>query len=346
MRVLVLGGTGFLGPDVVRFLVEAGATVTIFHTGRHEAPLPPDVAHLHGERERLADHHGAFLRFPPDVVLDMAPMIEAHADATMRAFRGLAKRVVAISSADVYRAYGRFHGTEPGPPEPTPIDEDAPLRERLYPYREFPRPMPHKDDYDKIPIERRVLGDSDLPGTILRLGLAHGPRSYRYFEYVKRMDDGRHAILLASSFASWRGTRAYAEDVARAVALAVLDRRAAGRIYNVGEPDGTAEATWVRALGDAADWRGEIVAVPEERVPAPLRERLPRWCWEREAQHLVLDTTRIRSELGYAERVSRADGLDRTVQWMRAHPPRGDHPVIRGPFDYAAEDELLAQLSR
>ncbi len=344
-RVLVLGGTGFLGPDVVRALVDAGAAVTIFHTGRHEAFLPPDVAHLHGERERLADHHGAFLRFPPDVVLDMAPMIEAHAEATMRAFRGLAKRVVAISSADVYRAYGRFHGTEPGPPEPTPIDEEAPLRERLYPYREFPQPMPHKEDYDKIPIERHVLGEPDLPGTILRLGFAHGPRSYRYYEYLKRMAEGRPAILLASSFASWRGTRAYSEDVARAIALAALDDRATGRVYNVGESDGTAEAEWVKALGAAAGWRGRVVAVPEERVPEPLRERLPRWTWEKETQDLVLDTRRIRRELGYSERAARTDGLAQTVAWMRANPPQSQHPVIRGGFDYAAEDELLRVLA-
>lgn len=349
MRVLVLGGTGFLGPDVVRELVDAGATVTIFHTGRHEASLPPDVAHVHGERDKLADHHGEFLRFPPDVVLDMAPMIEAHAQMTMAAFRGLARRVVAISSADVYRAYGRMHGTEPGPPEPTPLREDAPLREHLYPYRDFPRPMPHAEDYDKILIERCVLGDAELPGTVLRLSLVHGPRSYRYFEYLKRMDDGRSAILLGSSIASWRGTRAYSEDVGRAIALAVLDEHPAGRVYNVGESAGVTEAEWVRQLAAAAGWRGRLVQVPRGSVPEHLRERLPKWMmWEEkeERQDLVLDTSRLRAELGYAEGVPRDEGLRRTVAWMREHPPQAQHPVIRGGFDYAAEDELLAALAK
>lgn len=346
MRVLVLGGTGFLGPDVVRELVDAGATVTIFHTGRHEASLPPDVAHVHGERDKLADHHGEFLRFPPDVVLDMAPMIEAHAQMTMAAFRGLARRVVAISSADVYRAYGRMHGTEPGPPEPTPLREDAPLRERLYPYRGEARvSAPWRDDYDKILIERCVLGDPHLTGTVVRLAAVHGPRSYRYFDYLKRMDDGRRAILLAGSGAAWRATRAYAEDVARAIAAAVLDWRASGRVYNVGEPNGISEVDWVRLLAEATGWSGEIVRVSEDDVPEHLRERLPRWTWQRETQDFVLDTSRIRAELGYAERVLRDEGLRRTVEWMRAHPPQAQHPVIRGGFDYAAEDELLEALA-
>jgi uncharacterized protein YbjT (DUF2867 family) len=51
------------------------------------------------------------------------------------------------------------------------------------------------------------------------------------------MDDGRSAILLEKGMASWRWTHGYVEDVAAAVALAVMDERAAGRTYNVGEAD-------------------------------------------------------------------------------------------------------------
>ena len=40
--------------------------------------------------------------------------------------RGVARRLVVISSQDVYRAYGRFHGKEPGPLEPLPVTEDSP----------------------------------------------------------------------------------------------------------------------------------------------------------------------------------------------------------------------------
>ena len=53
MRVLVLGGTRFIGPLVVRELAEAGNDVTIFHRGETEAELPSSVQHVHGEFREL-----------------------------------------------------------------------------------------------------------------------------------------------------------------------------------------------------------------------------------------------------------------------------------------------------
>jgi nucleoside-diphosphate-sugar epimerase len=344
MRILVLGGTRFIGPDVVRRLDATGHRVTIFHRGQTEADLPPGVAHLHGDRQRLAGHADEFRRLAPEVVLDMLPLGEGDAQAVVRAFRGIARRAVAVSSADVYRAYGRLIGTEPGPPDPVPLAEDAPLREKLYPYRgETARaaddPARRMDDYDKILVERTVLGNPDLPGTILRLPMVYGPRDgqHRLFPYLKRMDDGRPAIILGEGLARWRAGRGYAEDIAVAIALATVDDRAAGRIYNVGEADALPEADWVRAVGRAAGWTGEVAILPPDRLPAHLQAKGD------PAQSLVADTARIRRELGYAEAVSRDEALRRTIAWERAHPPEAVDPSR---FDYAAEDAALAAVSR
>ena len=60
-----------------------------------------------------------------------------------------------LSSGDVYRAYGRMLGTEPGPIEPTPLAEDAPLRSVLFPYRDKAQgPDDFLYSYDKIPVEQ------------------------------------------------------------------------------------------------------------------------------------------------------------------------------------------------
>jgi nucleoside-diphosphate-sugar epimerase len=55
----------------------------------------------------------------------------------------------------------------------------------------------------------------------------------RVFAYLKRMDDGRPVILLDKVHAQWRWSRGYVEDVAEAVVSAVLNDRAASRIYNI-----------------------------------------------------------------------------------------------------------------
>ena len=335
MRVLVVGGTGFIGSFVVRRLVDGGHGVTVFHRGQKEADLPEGVERVWGDRRRLEECANELRRLAPDVVLDMVPMNERDARGLIGALRGAVGRVVAISSADVYRAFDITRGLHPRPPDPVPLTENSPLRERLYPYE-----IPDAEEYEKILVERAVMGDPHMPGTVLRLPMVYGPGddAHRFFSYLKRMDDGRPAVLLDEGRARWRWTRGYVEDVAAAVALAVADRRASGRVYNVGEADAPTEAEWVEGIGRAAGWAGRVLALPRGSLP-------PYQATEYEGanfgQHWEVDTGRIRRELGHEESVPRDEALRRTVAWERENPPQGIDPAE---FDYAAEDDALAKL--
>src|SRR4051812_24137579 len=55
LDILVLGGTGFIGPHLVRHAVSRGHHLTIFTRGRHDAELPPEVARLQGDRNGQLD---------------------------------------------------------------------------------------------------------------------------------------------------------------------------------------------------------------------------------------------------------------------------------------------------
>jgi nucleoside-diphosphate-sugar epimerase len=342
MHVMVLGGTGFIGPHVVRRLAETGHDVTLFNRGRRSAQpdLPPGVHRIAGDRDHLSRYASEFRAYSPDVVLDMRPLSERDARAVSDAFTVIARRQVAISSMDVYRIYGRITGTEPGPPEPLPITEDSPLREKLYPYRgDTPRPDDADDkwmdDYDKIPVERTVMGNPEMPGTVLRLPMVYGPGTMRDFEYVRRMVDGRPAILLDERMAAWRAPRGYVEDVAHAIALAVTDERAAGGIYNVAEPEARTLQEWVEELGRAFGWEGRVVLVPPDLTPPSMDPGdAPNHQW-------VVSSDRIRAELGYAERTPRDVALRRTVEWQAEHLPEEIDPAQ---FDYEGDDRLLAQM--
>jgi nucleoside-diphosphate-sugar epimerase len=54
MKVLIVGGTNFIGPHVVGRLAEDGHEVIVFHRGRKERDLPPGVKHILGGRRNLA----------------------------------------------------------------------------------------------------------------------------------------------------------------------------------------------------------------------------------------------------------------------------------------------------
>ncbi len=340
MKILIIGGTAFIGPAVVAQLLGMGHVVTVFHRGKTFVDMPAGVEQIRGDRHEMAQYRDTFQRIAPDVVLDMIPLVEEDARLLMNTMDGLPRRVVGISSVDVYRAYDRLEGFDPGPLEPIPLSENSPLRDRLYPYRgETPRaaddPRRWLDDYDKIPVEQIIMGHPQMPGTILRLPMVYGPRDkqHRLFEYLKRMDDGRPGIIMDEGMANWRWTRSYVDNIAAAIALGVSDDRAAGRIYNVGEDPPLSMAEWVRLIGKAAGWQGQVVIVPLKDLPLHLASNI------NTAQDLVADSTRIRTELGYREPVSLEDALVRTVEWERANPPPEIDPAH---FDYAAEDRVLA----
>ena len=337
MRILIIGGTSFIGPPLVRHLTNLGHEVAVFHKGQTHADLPSGVGTILGDRHELGVHIDEFRRFNPEIVVDMIAFNEQDATGLVETFRGLARRSVVISSADVYRAYGKFLGAEPGPIESTPLTEDAPLREILFPYR---KPADGPNDfaysYDKIPVEVVVLGDPELPGTVLRLPMVHGPgdAGRRLSPYLKRMDDRRSAIVLDEAMAAWKCPRGYVEDVAAAIALTVADERATGRVYNVAEPIAFSEAEWVTRIGEIVGWRGQVLTAPRGRIPFPYRME----------QSLEPDSSRIRRELGFAETVDSRTALEQTIAWERANPSGMSQGI--GLLDYEREDALLSELER
>src|SRR5262249_59234664 len=99
----------------------------VLHRGNTSVELPAE--HILGDRRVLP-----LLRPRGDVVVDLILSSGAQARALMDAFRGVARRVVAASSIDVYRACGVLHGSEEGPLEPVPLTEESPLRTKLQVY--------------------------------------------------------------------------------------------------------------------------------------------------------------------------------------------------------------------
>jgi nucleoside-diphosphate-sugar epimerase len=222
------------------------------------------------------------------VVIDMIAYSEADADLLVRACSGWSRRAVIVSSQDVYLAYGRLTGLEPGPPVETPLSEDSPLRQKLFPY------SARRPDYEKILVERTVMAAPELQATVLRLPMVYGPGDgqHRLYPHLKRMDDGRPFVLMSDSAASWRWTRGYVEDVASCIGKAAADESTGGRLWNIGDPNALTSKQWVESIARVVGWKGEIITCPRDQMPKELVSRMNL------ELHMDADTSRFSKQLG------------------------------------------------
>ena len=314
-----------MGPFIVRQLLEDGHDVTVFHRGEREPPGMDRADHVHAEFVRLPAYVSHLSRSKPEVVIDVSPGIGKGGHGVLH-FAGVAERGVVLTSMDVYRAMLVLWGMS-SEVQPMPVTEESALRDR-------PSPDLVPDlAFDNVTVEQAVQGRADFPVTVLRCPFIYGPldTKRRLRAYVRRMRDRRPAIVLDRQFARLRWSRGYVGNVAAAAVVAMADDRAAGKVYNVGEPDALTEDEWIYAIADAFGWDGRVVVSDPDVLPPDLRVPLP-------SQDLFADTSRIRDELGYDEHVTRRDGLTRAIEWELSQG-EGDSPP-----DYAAEDAFLASL--
>src|ERR1051326_968328 len=200
MKILLIGGAGFIGPFVVQHLQQSGHEITVFHRGNRA--VPAGVQQIIGDHNRLPEYRQQFAREKFDAVIDFILSSALQTAQLLETFRGIADRVIALSSMDVYRAWGVFYGFETGLQE-LPLTEDSAVRTKHIPYppevlKRVQMVYPWvNEDYEKILVERAVLGDRDLSGTFLRLPMIYGPGDpvHRFHPASKPMADGRRPLI-------------------------------------------------------------------------------------------------------------------------------------------------------
>jgi 2'-hydroxyisoflavone reductase len=252
MRVLVLGGTVFLGRHVVAAALARGDRVSVFTRGVH--PVPDGVEALHGDR---AGDLSALARGEWEAAIDTSGYEARH---VARAAELLAERVghyVFVSSCNVYPAW---------PAEP--VDEDSPVWEA-------------GDDYgpQKAASERAL--EAALPGRVasVRAGLICGPNDnvFRLPWWIRRIaaggrvpapgDPGRPVQLVdARDLAGWM--------------LSLAERRVAGAFNGTAPPGVQTMGQVLEGAVAATGSDAELVWLADERLRAagvqPWTE-LPLW---------------------------------------------------------------------
>ncbi|HEV2030021.1 MAG TPA: NAD-dependent epimerase/dehydratase family protein [Candidatus Dormibacteraeota bacterium] len=322
MRVVVLGGTRFIGRAIVEELAGAGHEILIVHRGNLEPDGMPPVKHLHAERMELPANRDELAAFQPDAAIDCRALTRADSEVALGALPdGL--RLVVVSSIDVYRAFGAVN--EERETDPVPIDEDSPVRSNRYPYR---GQMPGMDDYDKLDVEDVYLSHG---ATSVRLPMVYGEHDYQLREdyILRRVRAGRSRIPTGAGM--WLASRAYVRDVARGVHLALTTPAAAGQVLNLCEDRTYSMRLWSGMILDAAESDAELVRVADELLPEDLKPTGTM------TQHIAASAHKARSMLGWTTS-DPVESLRSSVRWHLANPPPNPDP------DFSADDLALASV--
>ncbi|KAA9159371.1 epimerase [Amycolatopsis acidicola] len=331
-ETLVVGGTGPTGLPLVEGLLARGHGVTVFHTGRHEIAGFPDVPHLHGnpfDEAGIADALG-------ERTFETVIATYGRVRLLARHFAHRCEHFVAVGGVPVYRGYVN-------PAENFPYGVKLPVRD------DHPRvavDAPRFAGYHVGPIraaEDFVFGlgaEGAFGATYLRYPTIYGPRNPYAWEWnvVRRVLDGRPWMILADGGHGVH-SRAAARNAAEAVLLAVDKPAVArGNAYHVADDELVTFRQWAELVSRAAGTDLEIRSLPAELAgPGTAVSAFG----GQESACCVLDTTRLREDLGYRDVVSLRDGLGETVRWMIENEEALRRTGTTDPFDYAAEDELM-----
>lgn len=321
MRVLILGGTRFIGRRIATDLMARGDEVTVVHRGESEPAELSGCAHLHADRAAFTGLAGQVAGLHPDAVIDTRAMTRADAEAVLPYLPDA--QLVLLSSIDVYRAYELLLAGQGG--EPVPITEESPVRQGRYPLRGL---LPGLGEhYDKLDVEPLYLARG---GTALRLAMIYGEHDgQRREEFIlRRLRAGRRRIPVGAGTSL--ATRGYVGDVASGV-LAALDRprAAAGQVFNVGDLATDTARDYARRILAAAGSEAELVTVPEQQLPGDME------LTKSTAQHFLTDSRKAVALLGWRP-ADPAETIPLSVRWHLAHPPAGPDT------DFSADDRALA----
>lgn len=312
---VVTGGLGFIGSNLVRHLVAAGARVRVVdalvptHGGCRRNLEGVDAEIVVAD---LGDPVVADLLDGADIVFNVAGQVShlssmtdplRDLDLNVRshlAFLEMLRRVApgsTVVQTSTRQVYGR--------PDRTPVDETHPTR-----------PV-DVNGIDKLACEQLHLLYGSVHGlrvSALRLTNVYGPRQSLAHDdlgflpvFVRRSLEGGTITLYGDG--SQRRDCLHVDDVCRALVLAAATPSAAGEIFNVGHEEDHTLAEIATILVEAAGGAGSVETVPWP----PERARI-------DIGDFRTDAGKARLRLGWEPTIGIREGLAATIEFYRTHP--------------------------
>ena len=308
--ILVLGGNGFIGRHVVAEFVAAGHEVRVFDRPRQNRMLEPwiqsGVEWQTGDFLNEADLlralegistvvHLISMTVPQNSFENPVHDVETNLLGTLRLLAAMkqkgVRRILFISSG----------GAVYGPPVYLPIDENHPTNP-IVPY-----------GISKLAIEKYLLmyaHTEGLQAISLRVSNPYGP-GQRIEKAQGVLTTFLYKTLSGMPLEIWgdgevRRDFLYVQDVAQAfvLALAYLENGGSERIFNIGAGQSLSINQLLKIIFDVTSRKPEVTRKPSRNFDTPEN---------------VLSASLARSEFGWEPKVLIHEGVEKTINWLRAN---------------------------
>ncbi|MEB3826318.1 NAD-dependent epimerase/dehydratase family protein [Phormidium sp. CCY1219] len=308
MRILMMGGTRFIGVYLTKILVEQGHEVVLFNRGNKPAPVA-DLQQIHGDRKDAQVLTDKLSNESFDAIFDNNGRELSDTQPLADLFKGKVKHFIYMSSAGVY------------------------LKSDRLPHREGDEIDPKSRHKGKNHTEN-YLADAGLPFTAIRPTYIYGPQNYNPLEawFFDRITRDRPIPIPGNGLHITQLGHCY--DLANAMAAVLGNEKAIAEIYNVSGDryvtfDGLARAC-AAAAGKSPDAVKLVHYDPKQfdfgkRKAFPLR-----------VQHFFADVQKAKSELNWMPQFDLISGLKDSFQndYLATGADKAE-------VDFSLDDEIL-----
>jgi nucleoside-diphosphate-sugar epimerase len=307
MRILIMGGTRFIGVYLTRILLEQGHEVVLFNRGNK--PAPANVQQIHGDRTNAADLKAKLAGETFDAIFDNNGRELSDTQPLAEIFQDRVQHFVYMSSAGVY-----LKSDQPPHIEGDPVDPKS----------------RHKGKHET----ETYLAAQGLPFTSIRPTYIYGPQNYNdleawFFDRIVRdrpipvPGNGLHITQLG-----------HVKDLAQAMAQVLGNKTATGEIYNISGDryvtfDGLARACAEAAGKDPASV--QIVHYDPKKFDFGKRKAFPM-----RVQHFFASVNKAMTQLNWQPEYDLLSGLKDSFQNDYLHTGRD-----KAEIDFSTDDEIL-----
>ena len=311
MRVLMMGGTRFIGVYLTRVLVEQGHEVVLFNRGNKPAPVE-GIRQIHGDRTDAAQLKEKLAGEAFDAVFDNNGRELSDTEPLAEIFKGKVKHFVYMSSAGVYLKSDQMPHIEGDAVDPK---------------------SRHKGKHNT----ETYLATEGLPWTSIRPTYIYGPQNYNDLEawFFDRIVRDRPIPIPGNGLHFTQF--GHVQDLAKAMAAVLGNEKAIGQVYNISGDRYVTFAGLARACATAAGKSADelkIVSYDPKSFDFGKRKAFPL-----RMQHFFADIHKAMTQLDWKPEFDLVSGLKDSFQ--------NDYLASRrdqAEIDFSTDDEILAAL--